>query len=131
MGCFRKNLCQYLHIDNSTDLIEIQEVEVIKYTIIENTTFSCENEKNNKDISIQAKEPEKAPNDNVEKEALETKLSCPICKYNCKTNSMMKKHFNSKHEGHLKCSICDSKLSSADSLLAQGAYMHAACFKYL
>ena len=33
---------------------------------------------------------------------------------------MIKKYVNSKHEDHLTCSICESKFSSADYLLAHG-----------
>ena len=67
----------------------------------------------------QSKEPEKALNDNEEKEAsdlienTQKKLSCHLCKYKCKNNNIMKKHFNSKHKDHLTCTLCDNKISSA------------------
>ena len=43
------------------------------------------------------------------------------------TENMMKKYVNSKHEGHLTCSICESKFSSADYLLAHGRSLHDLC----
>ena len=122
IGCFRKGQCQYLHMGDpnvSTDSTESKEVEVEEDIVTEYNTPNYENKKKDKYISVKAKEPEKASNDNVEKEAsdlvenTQLKLFCYICKYTSKNNNMMKKHLNSKHKDHLKCLLCDSKFSSA------------------
>ena len=66
----------------------------------------------------------KIKNYNLEKEALEdidnSERSCWVIFVNISVTptTWWKKHLNSKHEGHLICSICESKFSSADYLLA-------------
>ena len=103
----------------STDLTKRKEVEVEKDNITEYNTLNCEHEKKDKYTSIHTKETEKTSNDNVEQEAsdlienTQSKFSCFLCRYKCKNNNMMTNHLNSKHKDHLKCSLCDSKFSSA------------------
>ena len=71
------------------------------------------------EVIEQAKEPEKASNDNDDKEAsdlienTQKKFPCHLCKYKCKNNNMMKKHFNLKHKAHLTCTLCENKFSTA------------------
>ena len=82
-GCFRNDHCQYLHVvDKVTDnQVEVSSDMIVRYK---------------KNI--------------YEHKEIEKKVQCHICKYKCKINNMMKKHFNSKHKEHLICTLCDSKL---------------------
>ena len=92
---------------------------------------ACNVKEKSSEVIKQSKEPEKASNDNDEKEASDLnensqkKLSCHICKYKCKNNNLVKKHFNSKHKDHLKCTLCDNKFSSAAAAAAADCSLQA------
>ena len=106
----------YLHVvDKETDN---QEVQVENYMIVKYKNDSCEPKDTIIEDDIGVSDSTES-NCNVGKEAsdlienTQEKFSCHLCKYKCKNNNMMKKHFNSKHKDHLICTLCDSKFSSA------------------
>ena len=118
-GCFRNDHCQYLHV---VDKVTDNQVEVSSDMIVKYRKNSYEHKEMDTYIIIEddiGVVDSAESNGNVEKEAsdlienTQKKFQCHICKYKCKNNNMMKKHFNSKHKEHLTCTLCDSKFSYA------------------
>ena len=129
-GCFRKGQCQYLHIDNPTDVTETEVAEVEQNLIKDQSKCNLDYEKRVKETNIESNEPEEALQSNCEIEASQiiemsqNKLSCEICNYKCKTDNLLKKHLNSNHEGHLKCPIGENRFSTAASAFKHATLMH-------
>ena len=125
--CFRKGQCQYLHIDDHEKSKDIVAEE--------NLSREVEHAKQNKYIQVDEDKIEtrvaEAPCDQNMKEGIDIldtnkiKLPCDLCSYKCKTKIIMSKHYDSKHEGCVECSVCGRKFISYKDRKTHEENMHS------
>ena len=114
-GCFRREKCQYLHQHESENMMQSEEVKVVK----ENSKEADKNGEQDEDVK--STESIESTNNNEESEGESNEHDCVyyicgICGYECKTEKIRKIHMTTKHRDYSECWICYTMVSADETM---------------
>ena len=118
-GCFRKEDCQYLHVDNPNNVTAGKENAKVVNMSQDKPLENHENKMDNTQEDLVAVNGYNPAYEEPEKESDEQDCmyyKCGICGFECKTEKIRLMLMNTKHKEYSECSICYTMVSSKETI---------------